>query len=135
MSRIATIESNHISTKPFFAVFPLISTREHMLSVQPIPSSVTVSAAPFSNVILAIRPDKCAGGDALSSLLVREAVVPCEVSVLKSKRITAKDIVRIIGIFINNAPLAFVDSGFDRGFVFVFRAKTDVSYRNSTGAV
>src|SRR5262245_45444525 len=135
MSRIATMESNRISTRAFFAVFPLIRTREHMLSVQPIPSSLTVSVAPFGRVIVANRPDKCAGGDALSSLLVTKALAPCEVNVPMTSSITAKEVARMIGIFINNSPLVFVNGGLDRGFVFVLRAKTDVSCGNSTGTV
>src|SRR5262245_10143614 len=96
MSRIATMEPNDISTKPFFAVFPLIRTREQMLSVQPIPSSLTVSVAPFGKVILANSPEECAGVDALSSLLVTKALALCEVKVPKTNRTEAREAVRII---------------------------------------
>src|SRR5262245_22862696 len=110
-------------------------TREQMLSVHPTPSSLTVSMAPFGNVILAVRPDKCSCAEAMFSLLVEGPVAPCEANVPATSRTTAIELVRMIEIFMDDSPLAFVDCGLDCRLILALHAKTDVSCGNSTGTV
>src|SRR5262245_29458293 len=110
------MESNRTSTKAFFAAFPLMRTREHMLSVHPIPLSLTVSVAPLGNVILAVRPDTCSCADELPSLPTERLVEPCPANVPAMSSAMARELVRMAESFIDDSPLLFVEGGLDCSF-------------------